>query len=276
MNFFGNYTFAKSISNAQGTDAPTAFAGEEPYAVEIANRYNLRYDRGNVVGTPRGRFLFTGSYELPYGAGRHWNGNSLMNGVPGGWNLSTVTLLQSGQWLTPTMNPSLDQSNTDLNNLRYQGGAVARPDCTANAIPSNQSPSAFFDINAFAAPPANAGRFGTCLLGILQGPGGPRRNQRQRRPRQTDFLQRALQGALRSDYHQSPQPLELRSAVAQHLEPEHVWRVDVGSSSGTWREPHRPAGFAFRFLISYRKAGEFTFGHGRRARAAHGLSEFRT
>lgn len=171
MNFLGNYAFAKNISDAQGTDAPTGFAGEEPYAVEIANRYNLRYDRGNVVGTPRQRFLFTGSYELPYGAGRRWNGNGVMNRAFGGWNLSTVTLLQSGQWLTPTMNPTLDQSNTDLNNLRYQGGAVARPDCTGNAIPSNQSPADFFTIDGFAPPPANAGRFGTCGLGILQGPG---------------------------------------------------------------------------------------------------------
>jgi hypothetical protein len=171
MNFLGNYTFAKNISDAQGTDAPTAFAGEEPYAVEIANRYNLRYDRGNVVGTPRQRFLFTGSYELPYGAGRRGNGNSAMNGILGGWNLSTVTLLQSGQWLTPTMNAALDQSNTDLNNERYQGGAVARPDCVGNPNPSGQSPGDFYNIGAFAAPPANAGRFGTCGLGILEGPG---------------------------------------------------------------------------------------------------------
>ena len=171
MNFLGNYTFAKSLSDAQGSDAPTAFAGEEPYAVEIANRYNLRYDRGNVVGTPRQRFLFTGSYQLPYGAGRPWHGNALMNGILGDWDLSTVTLLQSGQWLTPTMNPSLDQSNTDLNNLRYQGGAVARPDCSGNPVPASQSPAAFYNLNAFSAPPADAGRFGNCGLGILQGPG---------------------------------------------------------------------------------------------------------
>src|ERR1039458_855506 len=94
-----------------------------------------------------------------------------MNGMLGGWDFSSVTLLQSGQWLTPTMNPTLDQSNTDLNNLRYQGGAVARPDCNGNAIPSNQSPGDFFNINALSVPPANAGRFGTCGLGILQGPG---------------------------------------------------------------------------------------------------------
>lgn len=65
---------------------------------------------------------------LPWGPGRRWNsGSGAMNATLGGWDLSAVTLLQSGQWLTPTMNPTDDQSNTDLNNLRYQGGAVARP-----------------------------------------------------------------------------------------------------------------------------------------------------
>ena len=77
---------------------------EEPYAVEIANRYNLRYDRGNVVGTPRQRFLFTGTYQMPDGPGRHWSGGgNILNTAFGGWSLSTVTQLQTGQWLTPTM-----------------------------------------------------------------------------------------------------------------------------------------------------------------------------
>lgn len=46
LTFNANYTFAKNISDAQGTDAPTAYAGEEPYAVEIANAYDIKYDRG--------------------------------------------------------------------------------------------------------------------------------------------------------------------------------------------------------------------------------------
>ena len=172
LTFLGSYTWAKNISNAQGSDAPTVFAGEEPYAVEIANRYNLRYDRGNVVGTPRQRLLFTGTYQLPYGPGRHWaGGGKLLNGAFGNWSFSTVTLLQTGQWLTPTMNPIADQSNTDLNNERYLGGAIARPDCVGNAVPASRSPQNYYNFSAFALPPANAGRFGSCGVGMLQGPG---------------------------------------------------------------------------------------------------------
>jgi hypothetical protein len=67
--------------------------------------------------------------------------------------------------------PIDDQSNTDLNNERYLGGAVARPDCIGNPIPTNRSPLNYYNLSAFAVPPTNAGRSGSCGVGILQGPG---------------------------------------------------------------------------------------------------------
>jgi hypothetical protein len=135
--------------------------------VEIANRYNIGYDRGNVVGMPRQRFLLTGSYQLPF-PGNVGNLVFIVNSVLGGWTLSTVTTMQTGQWLTPTMPAADDQSNTDL--IERRGGAIARPDCVGNPY-ANQTSQNFFNFNAFALPPANAGRFGNCGVGILQGPG---------------------------------------------------------------------------------------------------------
>jgi hypothetical protein len=164
-----NYTFAKSVSNAQGNDAPTGYAGEEPYAVEIANRYDNRYDRGNVVGLPRHRFMLTGTYELPFGARRALHGSRLVNAAIGGWALSTVTTIQTGQWLTPTMPAAFDESNTDMI-VRSVGGAVARPDCVGSPY-SGQTSQQLYNPTAFALPPDNAGRFGSCGLGSLQGPG---------------------------------------------------------------------------------------------------------
>ena len=169
VTFQANYTFAKSISNAQGSDAPTAYAGEEPYAVEMANRFDNRYDRGNVVGLSRHRFLLTGTYQLPFGAGQAFHGPRALNAVVGDWTLSTVATIQTGQWLTPTMPAANDQSNTDMIE-RSIGGAIARPDCVSNPY-ANQTSQQFYAFNAFALPPANAGRFGSCGVGILQGPG---------------------------------------------------------------------------------------------------------
>jgi len=166
LSFQGSYTWAKNISDAQGTDAPVTFASEEPYAVEIANRFDPREDRGNVVATPRQRLLVTGTYQLPFKTARP----GFLKAVSEGWNVSTITTIQTGQWLTPTISPIYDQSNTDMV-VRSGGGAMARPDCVGNPIPANQTPQDFFNINAFAPTPVGAGRFGNCGLGILQGPG---------------------------------------------------------------------------------------------------------
>lgn len=178
LTFQANYTWAKNISDAQGSDAPLAFAPEETYAAEVANRFNIAADRGNVVGTPRQRLLITGIYELPFGAGRKWLTSGLSSAVLGGWNLSTITTIQTGQWLTPTINPTgpnsydptqiNDQSNTNIAN---RTGASLRPDCVGNPMPANQTPGQFFNINAFASTPPGAGRFGSCGVGIMQGPG---------------------------------------------------------------------------------------------------------
>jgi hypothetical protein len=178
LSFQANYTWAKNISDAQGSDAPTAFAGEEAYAAEVANRFDVGADRGNVVGTPRQRLLITGTYQLPFGAGRAWLTSGILNTLLGGWNLSTITTIQTGQWLTPTINPTgpnsydptqiNDQSNT---NIASRAGAFLRPDCVANPVSANQTPGQFYNIGAFTSTPPGAGRFGSCGLGILQGPG---------------------------------------------------------------------------------------------------------
>ena len=169
ITFQANYTFTKNISDAQGSDAPSVYASEEPYASEIANHYDIKYDRGNVVADPRQRFMVTGSWKLPFGQGQTFSGPRILNAVIGGWTLSSVTTLQTGQWLTPTMPAADDQSNTDMIE-RTTGGAIARPDCVGSPY-AGQTNRHYFSLNAFALPPANAGRFGTCGVGILQGPG---------------------------------------------------------------------------------------------------------
>ena len=40
----------------------------------LPTAYNIKYDRGNVVGMPRQRFLLTGTYQLPFGKGQAFSG----------------------------------------------------------------------------------------------------------------------------------------------------------------------------------------------------------
>jgi len=167
LSFQAYYTFAKNLSDAQG-DAPSGFASEVAYGLAVSNRFDLRANRGNVEGTPRHRFQLNGIYQLPFGSGRSWSSSSRwVNGMLGGWDVSTVTLLHTGPWLTPTINPAEDQSNTDI----AARGTILRPDCVANPIPANRSSAQYFNIGALAETPTNAGRLGNCGVGILEGPG---------------------------------------------------------------------------------------------------------
>jgi hypothetical protein len=167
LYFQANYTWAHNISDAQG-DAPNGFASENLLFTPSYDQFDLRAARGNVAGMPRQRFLLTGTYELPYGEGRQWSSKSrLVNSALGGWNINTVALIQTGPFLTPTISPTLDQSNTDIVG---RGGITARPDAIGNPS-ADVGGDLLWNLNAFAPTPAGAGRIGNAGVGILPGPG---------------------------------------------------------------------------------------------------------
>ena len=167
LYFDASYTLAKNLADNQG-DTPTAFAGEVNYGIPIADRFNVNSDYGNVEGTRRQRFLFTGVYQLPVGQGRAFlNDGGWENALLGGWEMNTVTLLQTGPWQTPSISTSYDQSNTNVVNR----GASLRPDQVSNRLYAGQSRARYFNPAAFASTPADAGRFGNAGVGILEGPG---------------------------------------------------------------------------------------------------------
>jgi hypothetical protein len=132
------------------------------------NRFGISDNRGNIAGTRRQRFLLSGSYDLPFGQGRRWSSSSrYVDGVFGGWAANTITLLETGPYLTPTISPNLDQTNTNP----VAEGSIVRPDVVGNPTPANRTPSNYFNLNAFAPTPAGAARIGNAGVGILEGPG---------------------------------------------------------------------------------------------------------
>ena len=162
-----NYTLAKNLADNQG-DTPTDFAGEVNYGTPIADRFHINRDYGNVEGTRRHRVLLSGLYQLPVGEGRAFmNTGGWRNAVLGGWELTNVTLLETGPWLTPSISASSDQSNTNVVNR----GAFLRPDAVSKNFYRGQSRAQYFNLAAFSPTPAGAGRFGNAGVGTLQGPG---------------------------------------------------------------------------------------------------------
>ena len=167
LYFDANYTFSKNLADNQG-DNPSSFAGEVNYGVPVADRFNIRSNYGNVEGNRRNRFLLTAIEQLPFGHGRAYlNGGGLKDILLGGWDINAVTLVESGPFLTPSISPGADQSNTGV----AVRGAFLRPDQLSNNFSAGRTRQAYFNLNAFQPTPVNAGRFGNAGVGILQGPG---------------------------------------------------------------------------------------------------------
>jgi hypothetical protein len=168
LYYNANYTLAVNQADNQG-DTPSGFAGEVNYGIPVADRFNIPADYGNLEGTRRHRFLLTGIAQLPFGQGRRFthSSNRLVDGLVGGWDLNTVTLLETGPWLTPSISQAFDQSNTNVQNR----GAFLRPDVVSTDFARGRSRRQYFNPAAFAPTPAGAGRFGNAGVGILEGPG---------------------------------------------------------------------------------------------------------
>jgi len=167
LYFSANYTLAHNVADNQG-DAPSAFAGEVNYGLAITDRFHIKQDLGNVEGTRRDRMLLTGVYQLPFGKGRSFvNGAGIKDTLFGGWDLTTITLLETGPWLTPSISSSTDQSNTNAEGRE----TVIRPDVVSNKYYAGRSRAAYFNVHAFAPTPADAGRIGNAGVGMLEGPG---------------------------------------------------------------------------------------------------------
>src|SRR5262249_59092688 len=122
-----------------GGYASSGFAPEVIYGTAVNDHFHLRDVRGNVAGTRRHRFLLSGLYELPFGKGKRFlpNLSPVLNGFFGGWQLSNVTLVQTGPFLTPTYSARLgDPANINTFNHR----SLLRPDRISNSSIHSPTP----------------------------------------------------------------------------------------------------------------------------------------
>jgi hypothetical protein len=99
--FQASYRFAKDLGSLGTVGLPNMSA--EVSARAMTDRFNPRYDRGNLPGVRRNRFLLTALAPLPFGKG-HAIGSGwgpIRNLLLGGWELSAVALAESGTFETP-------------------------------------------------------------------------------------------------------------------------------------------------------------------------------
>jgi hypothetical protein len=167
----GTYTFAKNLGNAGG-DAPSQLVNEVGFVnapVGYTDRFNARSARGNDATTRRNRLLLTSLYDLPLGTGKTLlsHPSPVVNAIVSGWQLSTITMLQTGPFETPTISPLYSQANLNESNR----GVVVRPDRIGSCKVSHPGPGNWFNAAAFESTPVGAGRLGNSGVGVCEGPG---------------------------------------------------------------------------------------------------------
>ncbi len=155
LQFLMSYTWGHGIELV-----PQQASGPLP---RIQNNLDLSGERARTANDARHRFVYSFTWDLPFGKDSAWARSGAAATVFGGWQLTGVSTLQTG--LPFSVGLGFDSSNV--------GNAAqnARPDRLAGGqlSRSERSIDRWFDMSAFAVPEqfthGNAGRM------ILDGPG---------------------------------------------------------------------------------------------------------
>ncbi|MGH8247201.1 MAG: hypothetical protein ACREUU_12320, partial [Gammaproteobacteria bacterium] len=136
----------------------------------IENPFDRRRDRGPNQASTTHRLNIAAVYDLPVGRGKKLLGSAPrgVDLVTGGWQLSVVAYLQTGQYITPFLRMA-DPTGTEFTTSRNRPQVTIRPDYLRNAKLDNPTIDRWFDPTVFAAPPI--GHFGNGGTGVIIGPG---------------------------------------------------------------------------------------------------------
>ena len=136
-----SFTYSKAMDNVSGH--LEAFNGDN----SRVNFRNLKAEK--AVGAYDQPFNNTTSvvWELPYGRGRRWGNtvNPVVDGVLGGWRLTGINTMTSGQPINITYSPTSQGQVSSLPSYRpnYVGGDIYSP---------TKDASMYFNKAAFAVP----------------------------------------------------------------------------------------------------------------------------
>ncbi len=153
LSFIANYTLAKVLDT---TTIPGWCCAPDAWQNAYDWRANYALALMDVPQLLSGSFV----YELPVGSGKALlNQGGILNGVLGGWRLSSTFQLHSGLPFTPTIGTA---------NLSGSLAGAWYPNRLSKGILANPSVNLWFDPNAFAQPAPYT--FGNSGRDILRGP----------------------------------------------------------------------------------------------------------
>jgi len=155
-----SYTLAKSIDLASSISGGD-FSGDRSYGRSVDFP---RIDKALSTFDSRHNFNFNYSYDIPLGRGRSVPLSGMAETLLGGWQLSGIVTLGTGNPVTPEVNRTLDWDGDG--NTQSGGLADLRPGQSPRTL---GSPDRWYDPSVFAMPPQNA--FGNAGRNTIIGPG---------------------------------------------------------------------------------------------------------
>jgi hypothetical protein len=162
VEFLASYTLGKTRTNNRGFYG--VFGGTGLQGVTSAtegaywqNTYNPDAEWGPAFHDVRHNFIFSGTYELPFGRG---GDSRLVSALAGGWRIAGIFQARTGLPVTV-----IDGRARSLQGER----GSERPNCVGDPHPAEQTNDRWLDINAFQA--AALGTFGNCPIGVARAPG---------------------------------------------------------------------------------------------------------
>jgi hypothetical protein len=158
LNYSFSYVWSHFLS-----DMDTSGWGSRSGSQAWQNAYNPQANYGNSNFDVRNAFKGHALYQLPFGQGKQFLNNSrALDAVVGGWQVSTLLVIQSGQPFTPVM------SNNQNSYASGGGGFQWYPNLIGNPVLANRGPKQWFNEAAFAVP--TSGTFGNERRNQLTGP----------------------------------------------------------------------------------------------------------
>lgn len=117
------------------------------------------------------RHMFNQSYvwELPFGKGKRWANGGVGAAVLGGWQVTGILTIMSGQAFTVSAPAATLNAPGNSNNPDYIGTGPLPVSGTINFRATGRNLPTWFDVNAFRAPAANT--FGNVGRNSFWGPG---------------------------------------------------------------------------------------------------------
>jgi hypothetical protein len=177
LYFLATYTFSKNLEDAF---LPLGASGQSGSGYRNWRQLGYGYDYGPAYADTRHRAVLNLQYQLPFGIGRQYmNKSHVMDALLGGWGVTTLFRVQSGQ-------PQVVQPNNDPTNGSGQAQGIRvgdvysttlnNPGTGVTCATQTKTVSTWFNPCAFTNPPVATGpndlrAYGGYGRSVVYGPG---------------------------------------------------------------------------------------------------------